>query len=563
MRCTSYAPKGRTYRAARSVVHNIGPPTGLGDAVKETNCSRREFLGMSVAAAGASLAAHSMVPLPGNLIPAAVAASDRVRFGMVGVGMQGNWLLSESIKLPGVECAAACDLYDGRHTLAREIVRADLPVTRRYQTLLEDKNIDCIVAAVPDHWHKQVVVDAVSAGKDIYCEKPMSHTPADGVAMVDAAKKAGRIVQIGSQRVSSQICAKAKELIAQGMLGDLMLVEGWLGRNDPTGAWQYPPPPDLSPRTLDWDTWQGTVPKRAFDPYLFARWRCWKEYGTGVAGDPGAVLLPATPAREEVRIERAFGHRALPGIPVQSPRREIGRRRILPRAGGVVASEPSFDEHQVTQHPLGDQLLGLGADLGAHALRADLHDASGLLRRVHHGHAVGRGVRHRLLAVDVLAGADRGHHHLLVPVIGNRRDDAVDVLVLEERLIAARDGQVRPDDLAGQRVPTVVEVSGRRTFDARQLYGLRERPVPLHAVSDHSEADPVTGRHGGRDQITGQRYHRVRSERCAGGSHAHAEKFTARTVGLFHGVSKARGWTDIMHHRPCGPIGSAFLGVAV
>src|SRR5947208_1659852 len=266
----------------------------LGDAVKETNCSRREFLGMSAAAAGASLAAHSMVPLPRNLIPAAVAASDRVRFGMVGVGMQGNSLLSESIKLPGVECAAACDLYDGRHTLAREIVRADLPVTRRYQTLLEDKNIDCIVAAVPDHWHKQVVVDAVSAGKDIYCEKPMSHSPADGVAMVDAAKKSGRIVQIGSQRVSSQICAKAKEMIASGMLGEMMLIEGWLGRNDPTGAWEYPPPPDLSPATLDWDTWQGTVtPKVAFNPLIFARWRCWKEYGTGVAGDLLVHLVSA------------------------------------------------------------------------------------------------------------------------------------------------------------------------------------------------------------------------------------------------------------------------------
>jgi len=255
--------------------------------VKQSNWSRREFLGTSAAAAGASLAAKPMVSLPRSFMLAsdAVSAGERVRFGMIGVGMQGNWLLSESIKLPGVECAAACDLYDGRHTLAREIVRADLPVTRRYQTLLDDKNIDCIVAAVPDHWHKQVVVDAVSAGKDIYCEKPMSHSPADGVAMVDAAKKTGRIVQIGSQRVSSQICAKAKELIAQGTLGDLMLVEGWLGRNDPTGAWQYPPPPDLSPRTVDWDTWQGTVPKRAFDPNIFARWRCWKEYGTGVAGD--------------------------------------------------------------------------------------------------------------------------------------------------------------------------------------------------------------------------------------------------------------------------------------
>jgi predicted dehydrogenase len=209
-----------------------------------------------------------------------------VRFGMVGIGMQGSNLLAESIELPGIECVAACDLYDGRHTLAREITKnPNLPVTRRYQELLANKDIDCIVAAVPDHWHKQVVVDAVTAGKDIYCEKPMSHSAADGVAMVDATKRTGRIVQIGSQRVSSLICKKAKEMISQGMLGDMMLVEGWLGRNDPTGAWEYPPPFDLSPQNLDWDTWQGTVPKKPFDPYTFARWRCWKEYGTGLAGD--------------------------------------------------------------------------------------------------------------------------------------------------------------------------------------------------------------------------------------------------------------------------------------
>ena len=249
--------------------------------------SRRAFLGVgAAAAAGLSLTGKPLIASPwlGNR-PWNVAPSDRVRFGMIGVGMQGNGLLGASIGLPGVECAAAADLYDGRHTLAREIVRPDLPVTRRYQELLDNKDIDCIVAAVPDHWHMQVVVDAVSAGKDIYCEKPMSHTPADGVAMVAAAKRTGRIVQIGSQRVSSQICAKAKEMISQGMLGELMLVEGWLGRNSPTGSWEYPPPPDLSPQNLDWDTWQGRVPKRAFDPKIFARWRCWKEYGTGVAGD--------------------------------------------------------------------------------------------------------------------------------------------------------------------------------------------------------------------------------------------------------------------------------------
>ena len=249
--------------------------------------SRRQFLQASAAVVGGSLAVHRIPlvaePLGGSTQQ--VSASDRVRFGMVGVGMQGSGLLSTAIALHGVQCAAACDLYDGRHVRAREIAGANLRTTRRYQELLADKDIDCIVAAVPDHWHRKIVVDAVSAGKDIYCEKPMSHSVADGLAMVAAAKKSGRIVQIGSQRTSSVLLAKARELVAKGVLGDLQLVEGSLGRNNPNGAWVYPPPPDVSPATLDWDTWQGDVPKRPFDPKIFARWRCWKEYGTGVAGD--------------------------------------------------------------------------------------------------------------------------------------------------------------------------------------------------------------------------------------------------------------------------------------
>ena len=249
--------------------------------------SRRDFLGVSAAVAGASLIGESVLPRTAKLTRSAAqgSANNRVRFGIIGVGMQGNSLLQESIKLPEVECAAACDLYDGRHVLAREIVRPDLPVTRRYQELLANRDIDSLIVAVPDHWHRQIVIDAVSAGKDVYCEKPMSHNAADGVAMMEAARTSGRIVQIGSQRVSSRICAKAKEMLAQGAIGELMMVEGWLGRNEPTGAWQYPPPPDLSPQTLDWDTWLGRAPKRPFDANVFARWRCWKEYGTGLAGD--------------------------------------------------------------------------------------------------------------------------------------------------------------------------------------------------------------------------------------------------------------------------------------
>jgi predicted dehydrogenase len=249
--------------------------------------SRRSFLQTTAGAAGASLVPGSIFldAEPSFASAQSTAPSDRVRFGMVGIGMEGSNVLATAVALPGTECVAAADLYDGRHTLARDIVGKPIKTTRRYKELLDDKSIDAILIAVPDHWHKQVVVDALAAGKDVYCEKPMSHNPADGLEMVAAYKKTDRIVQIGAQRTSSVLCAKAKELLAKGAIGDLNLIEATLGRNDPTGAWEYPPPPDLSPENLDWDTWLGTAPKKAFDPYTFARWRCWKEYGTGVAGD--------------------------------------------------------------------------------------------------------------------------------------------------------------------------------------------------------------------------------------------------------------------------------------
>jgi predicted dehydrogenase len=255
--------------------------------MKKRSFSRRAFLQTGAGAAGALLAAKTVFLEPEPLFGfGPVSASDRIGLGIIGVGMQGSPLLSTAVTLPGVQCVAACDLYDGRHTLAKEITNnPSLPTTRRYQELLDNKEIDCLIVAVPDHWHKQIVVDAVSAGKDVYCEKPMSHTAAEGFEMAAAQQKSGRIVQIGSQRISSVIYGKAKELISKGVLGDLNMVQGSLGRNDPTGCWEYPPPTDLSPQTLDWDTWLGNAPKKPFDPLTFARWRCWKEYGTGVAGD--------------------------------------------------------------------------------------------------------------------------------------------------------------------------------------------------------------------------------------------------------------------------------------
>ncbi len=250
--------------------------------------SRRKFLQTGALATGGLLAASNIQldAHPAYKTTKKTAAGDTMRFGIIGIGMQGSGLLTGALTLPGMECAGAADLYDGRHTVAKEITgNPDLFTTRNYKDLLNRKDIDCIIAAVPDHWHKQVVVDCCAAGKDVYCEKPMSHTAADGFEMVEAAKKYNRIVQIGSQRVSSVLCQKARELYSSGAIGEVENVELTLGRNDPTGAWEYPPPTDLSPSTLDWKTWLGTAPQIPFNELHFTRWRCWKEYGTGVGGD--------------------------------------------------------------------------------------------------------------------------------------------------------------------------------------------------------------------------------------------------------------------------------------
>lgn len=256
--------------------------------------SRRDFIRTGALGTGAFITTRTinLDPYPFEAPAGGRQTSDRIKFGIIGVGMQGAGLLGSAISLPNTECVAAADLYDARHTLAKEITgNPNLYTTRNYKELLDRKDISAIIAAVPDHWHRRLVVEACNAGKDVYIEKPMSHKIEDGFAMVDAATKNNRIVQVGSQRVSSALCAKAREMYGEGSIGDVLHVELSLGRNDPSGAWQYPTPPGLSPQNLDWNTWLNDAPKVPFSPEIFARWRCWKEYGTGVAGDLMVHLL--------------------------------------------------------------------------------------------------------------------------------------------------------------------------------------------------------------------------------------------------------------------------------
>ena len=214
-----------------------------------------------------------------------------VRFASVGVGIEGSILLRACMQLPNARCVAACDVYDARHTLAKEIAGQDIVTTRDIKQILDDPKIEAIVLAVPDHQHAPLAVAALKAGKDVYCEKPMSHSIADGEAMVKAVQSTGKFVQVGSQRVSSAVFGKARELCSAGAIGPVHQVELFIGRNSPQGAWEYPLPPGLSPENLDWAAWIGNGPKHDFDPVTFARWRCFREYGTGMAGDLMVHLL--------------------------------------------------------------------------------------------------------------------------------------------------------------------------------------------------------------------------------------------------------------------------------
>ena len=157
--------------------------------------------------------------------------------------------------------------------------------------ILDRKDVDAVIVAVADHQHRRIVVDACAAGKDVYCEKPMSHTVEDGFAMVDAVHKGNRILQVGSQRVSSIVYEKARELYASGALGEVFFIEGSSDRNSPSGAWVYPIPPDASEQTIDWNAFLEGAPKRPFDAARFFRWRCYSDYGEGLAGDLFVHLL--------------------------------------------------------------------------------------------------------------------------------------------------------------------------------------------------------------------------------------------------------------------------------
>ena len=223
-----------------------------------------------------------------------VSANDHLQIALIGAGGRGQSDTKTAAQVPGVKVRAVADCYDGRLTHAKELWGADIQTTRDYAEILARKAIDAVIIGTPDHWHMRAAIDAMNAGKDVYLEKPMIHLYSDGPKIIETAQRTRRILQVGSQRVSSMIYRKAKDLLASGAIGKLNMVTAWWDRNSSIGAWNYSVPLDASTTTCDWPRFLGTAPKIPWNPEHLFQWRKWKAYGSGEAGDLFVHLFSGT-----------------------------------------------------------------------------------------------------------------------------------------------------------------------------------------------------------------------------------------------------------------------------
>jgi predicted dehydrogenase len=248
---------------------------------------RRTFLAGTVASAAAARV-HASAQGAGT----AGAASDRLRIGFAGMGARAQELV-DAIAASGAnaDVVALCDAYRGRAERGKARTGGRATIVDDYRRLLDDKSIDAVFIATPDHWHRQMSLDAVSADKDVYIEKPMTFTVDEGLEVIAAVDRHKRIFQVGSQGVSGERQAAARELVKSGRLGAITMIRASNHRSSDSGAWLYPIPPDASPQTVDWKQFLGPAPQKAFNLERFFRWRCYWDYSGGLATDLFVHLL--------------------------------------------------------------------------------------------------------------------------------------------------------------------------------------------------------------------------------------------------------------------------------
>ncbi len=231
--------------------------------------SRREFLYLS-----------------GSATLMSATPSERISVGLIGSGGRGRFLAKVFLRDPAVKVVAVCDVYEPNLREGLLVSGGQAKEYQNYRALLQDKGVEVVIIATPEHWHHRMLLDALSAGKDIYIEKPLCQTPEQGVEMVAAGRRSKSVVQVGMQRRSYDLYLKARQTIADGSLGTVRMVRSWwLNNNLQTST------PTTLAGHLDWEAWQGPAPRLPLDPARFFDWRNYPEYSGGVMADQGAHVF--------------------------------------------------------------------------------------------------------------------------------------------------------------------------------------------------------------------------------------------------------------------------------
>lgn len=211
-------------------------------------------------------------------------ANERIRCAIIGAGGRGCYL-TEHFRKEGAEVAAVCDVYEPRLAEGLKAASEGARPYVDYRRLLDDRTIDAVIVATPDHWHARMALDAMDAGKDVYLEKPMAHTIEEGSAIVAAARRSRRVVQVGSQRRSYDLNHEARQILDSGAAGKIHLVNAWW-----LNYWKELTPGVLKGK-LDWDLFLGPAPKRDLDPVRYFNWLLFWDYSAGLLVGQGAHVM--------------------------------------------------------------------------------------------------------------------------------------------------------------------------------------------------------------------------------------------------------------------------------
>ncbi|MEX0661111.1 MAG: Gfo/Idh/MocA family oxidoreductase [Balneolaceae bacterium] len=213
------------------------------------------------------------------------SANDNINIALIGAGSMGQGDLATALEHSGTKVVAACDLYTSRLERCKQNWGDDVFTTKDYREILERDDVDAIINATTDHWHKDITIAALEKDIPVYLEKPMVQKIEEAFPVIEAENNSSAPLIVGSQRTSSILYEKARDLLNAGEIGKLNFVEAYWDRFSAIGAWQYSIPPGVNGSDVDWKTYRKGMDDMDFDPKHFFRWRNYDQYGTGVAGD--------------------------------------------------------------------------------------------------------------------------------------------------------------------------------------------------------------------------------------------------------------------------------------